>query len=89
MKRNLSRRLELLFPVKDRNIRRRLTDALKTYFADNVKSWQLLTNGTYERIKPRGKLIAAQEKLYHDAVEAAREAEHLALTFRPLSKPAK
>ena len=37
MLRNLSKRLELLFPVIDPQHRRRLIDALETYFADNVK----------------------------------------------------
>ena len=54
MQRNLSKRLELLFPVIDPNHRRRLIDALETYFADNVKAWRLLRDGTYERVAPQG-----------------------------------
>ena len=47
MQRNLSKRLELLFPVSDPGHRRRLIDALETYFADNVKAWRLQSDGTY------------------------------------------
>ena len=47
MRRNLSKRLELLFPVIDPNRRRRLIEALKVYFADNVKAWRLSSDGTY------------------------------------------
>ena len=51
MQRNLSKRLELLFPVIDPGHRRRLIDALETYFADNVKAWRLLQRRrTYERV---------------------------------------
>ena len=49
MRRNLSKRLELLFPVRDPGHRRRLIDALETYFADNVKAWRLSPDGNYER----------------------------------------
>ena len=62
MRRNLSKRLELLFPVLDPGHRRRLIDALETYFADNVKAWRLLSDGTYQRVSrkkgPRGALAA-------------------------------
>ncbi len=59
MQRNLSKRLEILFPVIDPNHRRRLIDALETYFADNVKAWRLLTDGTYERVARKGRQIRA------------------------------
>ena len=51
MQRNLSKRLELLFPVIDPNHRRRLIEVLQTYFADNVKAWRLLGDGRYERVE--------------------------------------
>ena len=54
MKRNLSKRLELLFPIADPDIRRRLIDALQTYFADNMKSWRLRSDGSYEKVAIKG-----------------------------------
>jgi len=88
MQRNLSKRLEILFPVADPGHRRRLIDAMETYFADNVKAWQLRGDGTYERVVAgRGPRVRAQQRFYQDAVEAARDARHAAPRFRPLTRP--
>ena len=54
MRRNLSKRLELLFPVTDPSHRRRLIDALRTYFDDNVKAWRLSSDGTLPAGRPQG-----------------------------------
>ncbi len=89
MRRNLDRRLEIVFPVTDPRLRRRLIETLEIYFADNVKACRLLDDGTYQRVPRRGPAVRAQEKLYKDAVEAVRAAEHEQSTerFRPLSRP--
>ena len=55
MQRNLSKRLETAVSRSiDPSHRRRLIDALETYFADNVKAWRLLSDGTYETGRPQG-----------------------------------
>jgi polyphosphate kinase len=55
MRRNLSRRVEVLFPVGDPALVRRLRDeVLETYRADNVRARRMRPDGTYERIRPRG-----------------------------------
>ena len=87
MLRNLSKRLEILFPVLDPNHRRRLIEALETYFADNTKSWRLSSDGSYARVSRKGPRIRAQQKLYAEAVEIARNAAHAAPQFRPLTRP--
>ena len=87
MKRNLSKRLELLFPVIDPNHRRRLIEALDTFFADNVKAWKLLSDGAYERVPRDGPKVRAQQRFYKDAVEAVRDAARAAPQFRPLTRP--
>jgi polyphosphate kinase len=89
MRRNLDQRLEILFPVRDAAMKTRLMDILKTFFADNVKAWQLLPDGAYKRISPHGSKIRAQEKFFRDAVNAASEARHVKPRFRPLSRPDK
>jgi polyphosphate kinase len=89
MRRNLDLRLEILFPVRAAAIKARLMNILKTFFADNVKAWQLLPDGSYKRISPHGKKIRAQEKFYQDAVNAASAARHIKPRFRPLSRPDK
>lgn len=87
MRRNLDRRLELLFPVRDARIRRRLVGILKTFFRDNVKAWELLDDGHYRRVVRKGRAVRAQEIFHRDAVVAARSAEHASRPFRPLMRP--
>jgi polyphosphate kinase len=87
MRRNLDRRLEIMFPVMDRRLRRRVTGMLKTLFADNVKARRLLPDGTYGRVPKVGKVVRAQEQFYREAVEAARSAKSLRTQFRPMTRP--
>ncbi|MHC4398186.1 MAG: polyphosphate kinase 1 [Planctomycetota bacterium] len=87
MRRNLDKRLEIIFPVVDARLRRRLIDVLNVYFADNVRARRLLADGTYEPVPKRGPPVRAQEILYTQAVEAARRAEGPAERFRPLARP--
>jgi len=87
MRRNLSRRLEILFPITDPGLRRRLIAVLRTYFADNVKARRLLADGTYTPVPRKGPKVRAQEKFYKEAVDATRNAEHRELQFQPISRP--
>jgi polyphosphate kinase len=53
MDRNLSRRVEVVFPVEQPDLKARLIDEiLKTTLADNVKARELLPDGTYRRVVP-------------------------------------
>jgi polyphosphate kinase len=53
MPRNLNRRVEILFPVEDPTLCRRLRDEiLETYMRDNVKARLMLSDGRYERVHP-------------------------------------
>lgn len=63
MTRNLHRRVEVMYPVYDEDIKKQLWDILQTYWADNKKSWRLLSNSDYEKVepKPKEKLFSAQE----------------------------
>lgn len=55
MPRNLDRRVEVLAPVRDPRLIKRLHDeVLGTYLRDNVKTRVMLPDGTYERAKPSG-----------------------------------
>jgi len=50
MPRNLNRRVELLFPVEDEELRRRIRDEiLGEYLVDNVKARRMMPDGTYKR----------------------------------------
>ncbi len=87
MRRNLSRRLEILFPIIDRTLRRRAIDILETFLADNVKARRLRPDGTYEPVARAGPRLRAQEKLYQEAVEVVRLSEKSAPQFRPIARP--
>ncbi|MDZ7617033.1 MAG: polyphosphate kinase 1 [Patescibacteria group bacterium] len=87
MRRNLSRRLEILFPIVDRNLRRRVIDILEICLADNTKASRLLSDGTYAPIVRSGPKTRAQEQLYRNAVDAVRLSEKSAPQFRPIEAP--
>ncbi|HEY6097968.1 MAG TPA: polyphosphate kinase, partial [Anaeromyxobacter sp.] len=53
MLRNLSRRVEVLFPVRDAQLVRHLRDAvLETYLRDNVRARRMRADGGYDRVRP-------------------------------------
>ena len=88
MERNLDRRLELLFPVTDPRLQRRLIDWLHVFLADNVKARRLNADGVYQRLAAADdEPLRAQEKLYADAVAAAEAARQSTVRFRPLQRP--
>ncbi|MBM4033987.1 MAG: polyphosphate kinase 1 [Planctomycetes bacterium] len=88
MVRNLDKRLEIVFPVTAEALRRRLVAALETYFADGAKARRLQPDGSWVPVRRRGKPIRAQQRLYQEAVEAARAADRAPLQFRPITRPA-
>lgn len=51
MTRNLTRRIELMSPVFDKNLRKTLINMLQLNLDDNVKSRELQSNGTYTHVK--------------------------------------
>jgi polyphosphate kinase len=54
MFRNLNERIEVLLSVPDPNLRNAILDnMLKIHLQDNVKARRLLTDGTYQRVKPK------------------------------------
>jgi polyphosphate kinase len=54
MPRNLNRRVELLFPVEDQDLRGRIRDEiLATYLVDNVKARRMAPDGSYKRVPRR------------------------------------
>jgi polyphosphate kinase len=66
MPRNLNRRVEILFPVEDAELRDRLRDDILTvYLMDNVKARRMLPDGTYKRATraESGPALNAQETL--------------------------
>jgi polyphosphate kinase len=87
MRRNLDFRVETLFPVAGPALRRRLIEALKTYFADNVKACRLRPDGGYEPVERQDPPLRAQQRLYEQAVEAAKLSQQIPERFHPLMSP--
>jgi polyphosphate kinase len=53
MDRNLSRRVEVVFPIEQPGLKQRLIrEILATSMADNVKARELLPDGSYQRVVP-------------------------------------
>jgi polyphosphate kinase len=54
MPRNLDRRVEVLFPIRDPALVRHLRDeVLETYLRDNVRARRMRADGSFERLVPR------------------------------------
>ena len=74
MPRNLDRRVEIMFPVKDEALAERVQHILAVELADNVKAHILQPDGTYEKVDKRGKvLINSQERFCEEAIMQAKE----------------
>ncbi|MER3547263.1 MAG: RNA degradosome polyphosphate kinase, partial [Rhodanobacteraceae bacterium] len=55
MERNLLRRVEVCFPIRDKQLAQRVFDeALANYLEDNVQAWLLGADGEYRRATPDG-----------------------------------
>ena len=62
MPRNLLRRVEIMFPILDEGLKKKVIYILETLLSDTVKARVELPDGTYERIERRsGDAISAQE----------------------------
>jgi polyphosphate kinase len=75
MDRNLSRRVEVVFPIEQPDLKQRLIhEILAISLADNVKARELLPDGTYRRIVP----APGQPRVRSQQVFLERAAEHAA-----------
>jgi len=71
MPRNFKKRVEILYPIKNVELKTRIMDEiLMTYLKDNIKARIMQADGSYVRIKPKGneKHIRSQNEL----IEIAR-----------------
>lgn len=64
MDRNLFRRVEACFPVRDVVLAKRVyREAITNYLIDNTQAWELTSDGGYRKFKGRGKPHTAQGAL--------------------------
>lgn len=61
MTRNLDKRIELMFPIEDPDIKARVDQALMLEIRDNEKAWVMRKNGRYERAEHEIPSVNAQE----------------------------
>jgi polyphosphate kinase len=52
MQRNLDRRIEATFPLREERHRRRIRRLLKLQLADTANAWELKPDGSFERLRP-------------------------------------
>ncbi len=72
MPRNLDKRVEILFPVKDADLKERAMHILEVQLSDTVKARVLNAENVYERIDRRGKnYILAQDVFCEEAKKAS------------------
>jgi polyphosphate kinase len=72
MPRNLERRIELMFPVLQADIREQIRDILEAYFRDNRQAWQMGSDGAWTRPVPvpGEEAFRAQDYFLSKAAEA-------------------
>jgi len=64
MPRNLDRRVEIVFPVLDEELKKKVLHILDVEFEDNVKAHVLQEDGTYEKIDKRGKVLVNSQEIF-------------------------
>ncbi len=72
MERNLDRRVEVLAPVLDPELRSRLDETLELNLEDDVSTWELSSDGTWHRV-PQVNGVSTQKRLQELAVERSRK----------------
>ncbi|MBO6150129.1 MAG: RNA degradosome polyphosphate kinase [Clostridium sp.] len=78
MPRNLDRRVEIMFPVEEERLTKKLDHYLEIQMEDNVKAHYMQPDGSYEKPDRRGKqAVTAQEVFCEEAEQAAKEQEEL------------
>jgi polyphosphate kinase len=74
MDRNLSRRVEVVFPVEEPDLKQRLIrEILGTSMADNAKARELMPDGSYRRVAPAAgqPAVRSQERFLELAAQNA------------------
>ena len=76
MPRNLERRVEILFPIDQQELKEELKHVLDIQMADTVKACVLKPDGTYEKVDGRGKkAVLAQDVLCKEAAKKVKAAK--------------
>jgi polyphosphate kinase len=78
MPRNLDKRVELMFPIQEESLKKRVIEILRAQMADNQKARLLLPDGSYLKPLPnRSEPLRVQEYLYFRGIEEQERARAL------------
>lgn len=86
MDRNLTRRVEVVFPIEQPDLKQRLIEEiLKTSLADTVKARELKMDGTYQRVVPKNgeTALSSQKHFLALAAEVEKRAVQTPTAERP------
>ncbi len=87
--RNLEKRIELMFPVRDEAARTRIREVLGAYFIDTAKAHRLGQNGRWKKVKPaEGEAPFSAQSFFYETVKrrktlAEAPTEELEVRRRP------
>lgn len=86
MPRNLDRRVEIVFPVEEEELKEKAKHILDVQLSDTLKAHRLLEDGTYQKVDRRGKeAIEAQKTFCEEAIAAANESKKKVPKREPLT----
>ena len=72
MPRNLDKRVEVIFPVEDEEIKREVMHILDIQLKDNVKAHMLQEDGSYKKINPDNPSVCSHEYFCQEAANRAK-----------------
>ena len=87
MTRNLDRRVEVMFPVENADLRTHIVqDVLHVLLADTVQARQLTAQGTWERVRPEGRKrgVDAQARILAGSVRGSNRRKRKPRTGLPV-----
>lgn len=86
MDRNLSRRVEVVWPVEQPDLKNRLiNEVLAISLADNVKARELLPDGSYRPVTPKdGEPVVRSQERFLDLAKASAERRRMILEVPPV-----
>jgi polyphosphate kinase len=76
MPRNLDRRVEIVFPVLDEEIKKKVYHVLEVELADNVKARLMDEGGSYAKQDKRGKTLVNSQLVFCEEAKAAAPKPH-------------
>ncbi len=91
MPRNLERRVEILFPILEKNLQEKIGHILDCQLKDTLKAQILQPDGTYDKIDKRGKVLFGSQAFFAEEAEKlvkmSKKQVEDARVFIPETKP--